>query len=250
LGPYLFASFIGALSLPSTDSEEIFKYADDITLTEKVKKNSDLNEMEFNTDKIVQWINYNGLKENEKKRSRLMIFTKTSTSSLLSSPVTNTLKILGVTWEKSLNWNIHINEMLRKAASRMYAVRLLLPLLGKDKTLLVYDSIVSSILSYAAPLLIGMNASTLYKVERLQKRHHKLICGEGCQCTVFQSILKSSAVKLFLQAASNTNHPLHDRIPPRLSTGRFRQPLAKTTRRLRSFVPFTSTLVNSAFKRC
>ena len=147
-------------------------------------------------------------------------------------------------------WNIHINEMLRKAASRMYAVRLLLPLLGKDKTLLVYDSIVSSILSYAVPLPIGMNASTLYKVERLQKRHHKLICGEGCQCTLFQSILKSSAVKLFLQAASNTDHPLHDRIPPRLSTGRFRQPLAKTTRILRSFVPFTSTLVNSDFKRC
>ena len=252
LGPYLFASFLGQLQFPSTNHEEIFKYADDITLIEKIEKTDLSDEMEHNTNKIVSWIKRNGLKENEKKRNRLLILKKTPLSSSLRSSTTHCLRILGVTWESNLGWNAHVNEVMRKASSRMYAVRLLLPLLGRDKTMTIYNSIVTGVISYAGPLLVGMNSSTISKIERIRRRHHKLICGEQCQCEDFQridDILVNSATKLFMLAASNQNHPLHSRIPQRMPTGRFRQPQASSSRRLKSFVPLTCDLVNREMKR-
>ena len=102
LGPYLFASFLGHLHFPSTNHEEIFKYADDITLIEKNEKTDLSDEMEHNTNKIVSWIKQNGLKENEKKRNRLLILKKIPLSSSLRSSTTHCLRILGVTWESNL----------------------------------------------------------------------------------------------------------------------------------------------------
>ena len=249
-GPYLFASFMGSLNIEDNSNQALIMYADDMTLLEKIKKNS--SESNENVNKIIEWIEENGLKENKEKRKQLFFRIKSAVPSSPNTHEATSLKILGVVWENNLKWNRHVGEMLLKASRRMHAIRILLPHLGRNKTILVYHSIVTSVLSYASPLFVGMSTSAKSKIVKMQKRHHKAICGKQCQCDRFPNIndiFQANAKKLFLQASMEQSHLLHSRIPPLSSSGRYRQPPANTTRRLNSFIVFTCNSINENFRR-
>ena len=121
------------------------------------------------------------------KKSKQMIFycNKSNDFALPDIDVCQQLKILGVYWDVTLTWTYHFDNILRLASQRLYVIRTLKPLLSTEQLHLVYQSIVLSILLYAAPLFISLPKCVADKLERFNKRVHRIICGKGCQCDLF-----------------------------------------------------------------
>ena len=75
---------------------------------------------------------------------------------------TDFLKYLGVTFDKSLTLNKHANDIRMKASTRLGLLRYLSKNVdhdGERALLLVYNSLIRSVLSYAAPVLMIANMS-------------------------------------------------------------------------------------------
>ena len=163
--------------------------------------------------------------------------------------VVEELKILGVTWNSSLTWNSHFSKVLRFSSQRLYVIRTLKPLMSKERLIMVYKSIVLSLILYAAPLFAWLPKRTEEKIEKFQRRVHRLICEKQCDCNHFRkvsSVRESKACSFLLKCECTQHHPLHALVPTRLPrSGQFNQPEARTSRRLRSFFPWTCYLLDT-----
>ena len=248
LGPILFASFMGSLNIDS--KSVVVLYADDVTLIEPIFKDSDLpNNLQY----IENWMDMNKMSLNLRK-SQQLIFKKgtcsTSAEFAYSSIGLNTeIKVLGVTWNADLDWSSHFENILKLASRRLYVIRVLKPYLSRDNLRMVYNSIILSILLYAAPLFVWLPKSLELKLELFHKRAHKIICGKYCECRYFPSILslrEKRACNFLSKCESYPCHPLHEFVPVRMPrTNKLCLPPINTCRRLHSFFPWTSVLMNS-----
>ena len=90
--------------------------------------------------------------------------------------VTN-LKIRCVVLNSDLNWNNHCDFLVKNASRRLYVLRLLRKVTSRDVLCRVYNAILRSFLEYPAPLFIGLSHVNSRKLERIQQRFHRLLCG-------------------------------------------------------------------------
>ena len=163
------------------------------------------------------------------------------------------LKILGVTFEASLKWDIHVENVSKCASQRVHVLRMLKRIPGASKTdvLQVYYNYVLSVLEYNSPLFVGLNTRNQQRMERIAKRCHRIICGESCHCGAFQNInqrRQNQAMKVFSKMM-NPDNISHSLLPPPLPrTGHLFIEHCTTNRRANSFVPFCSLLWNSRQK--
>ena len=96
----------------------------------------------------------------------------------------SSFKLLGVTLSKDLSWNDHCDEMLKKACKRLYALRSLKAAgLNQKDLVLVYCSLVRSVVEYASPvwaalpiylqdMLEAVQKKALHIIDRFQSRDH------------------------------------------------------------------------------
>ena len=161
------------------------------------------------------------------------------------------MKILGVFWSNDLTWDLHVENVLRCCSQRLYVIRVLRNFLPRSKLICVYHSLITSILLYAAPLFSWLPTLLEKRLEKFQNRAHRIICGKSCECSDFPllSCVRQQRAATFLQSCETfLEHPLHDIIPERLPrSGQFRLPVSRTSRRLRSFVPWTCLKANSDY---
>jgi len=251
LSPYLFAAHMRTLTPISSDCC-IVKYADDIVLLHPFTKTSNI-EVIFKSEvqNATIWCKDHGLELNENKTKCMVISKRPSfyKSSLQDKKVPY-LKILGVTFTEKLKWGEHIESVCRKASSRLFIVRRLKEFMSKDDLFLVYKGFIQSILEYNAPLMAGLNVKYSEKLERLQKRAHRLICGRNCECDAFipLSVRRDRcALKTFLRMQQE-DHILHHLFPQFLPrTKHISLPIMNTHRRATSFIPYCSFLYNTQF---
>ena len=245
IGLYLFASYMSGLQ-PTTDKVWYMKYADDITVIQPLSRSGYDPFTENELPHIRAWISAKGLILNEKKTKRI-VFSKSCLLSFPNISCDHSLKILGVTFSCDLRWKIHIDAIVRLSSSRLHLLRLLKPILCTKDLVVVYNSIIVSVLTYASPVFIGLNVNLSEALERVQRRAHRVICGSHCGCDAFSAISVirlQQAMKLMRSAEMFPYHPLHNLVPQRLPhTNVFQQPPANTDRRLRSFVPFTTRVM-------
>ena len=108
---------------------------------------------------------------------------------------------------------------------------------------------ITSLFMHASPIFGRLPATLLSKLDRFQRRAHGLICSPDCDCDNFPSLslkFENAAIKLLLRAELSSEHPLHRFVPGRLrASGRLRLPSITTGRRLDSFLPWASLLLNS-----
>jgi hypothetical protein len=248
LGPYLFASFMGSLSR-AADANMVI-YADDVTLIEEVNGNtSGLEKLPA----IESWVTENCFSLNFLKTKQIL-FMRSERQAIPNYPridlVTN-FKILGVFWSNDLTWDLHVENVMKCCSQRLYVIRVLRNFLPRPKLICVYHSLVTSILLYAAPLFSWLPTQIERRLEKFQNRAHRIICGNHCDCHDFPplSCVRQRRAKTFLRSCESfTEHPLHQIIPERLPrTGQFRLPVSRTSRRLRSFVPWTCLKANSDY---
>ena len=246
LGPYLFAVFIGTLSIHHQESK-LVKFADDIALIEAFFRGST---PPSNMETIRKWTDEFKLRLNFSKCHQLLIHRgKTQRVTAYSDiQVVSSATILGFTFNDKLNWNFHFDRVTRIASRRLHLLRILKPHLTGDQLRTVFNACIMSVLMYGSPLFCHLAARNLAKIERVRKRSHRIICGVDCQCSRLP-VIEDSRTKIalkFLKKCHLSNHPLNNLVPKQFfHSQRYQLPHCNTTRLLNSFFSFTCALFNS-----
>ena len=251
LGPWLFLVMINDLRLPP--GFLMWKFADDTTVSEVVPpaKQSSLQQA---ANYIHDWSKENHPQLNPIKCKEIQ--TNFKRSPPCYSPVTlegvefekvSSAKVLGVNISSDLKWSAHIGSITVKAAKRLYLLRQL-KRAGIDCNVLVrfYCSVIRSVLEYACQVFHCSLPNYLSdEIERIQRRALRIIFPN---CTYSEGLVRaglpmlfsrrqSLCQELFHNIVSDSNHKLHQLLPPRASHNRrlrftrlFDSPICKTNR--------------------
>ena len=253
LGPFLFTAFMGSVDFSGINVKCI-KYADDLTIIESLPK-SDVNSG-ISLDVCEALFEDKGLTVNRSKCKLLHV--RRSVSPVICQPTgfaeVSLFKILGIFLTDRLKWDFQVSTLLKKASQRLHIIRCLKNLVSPIELARVYHAIISSMFLYASPVYGRLPTTLLLKLERFQRRSHRIICGTStCDCELFPPLaskIEDAALKLLLSAELNPRHPLHEFVPERLpASNRLRMPPCATNRRLDSFLPWCVKLHNSSFNR-
>ena len=247
LGPFLFAAFMGLFEFNDRNVHST-KYADDITIVETVP----FNEVSGITlDGYASLFEREGLFVNRSKCKQLCLRRSRRSHVDHDSGFikVNSVSILGVIFNDNFKWKAQISRILKLASQRLHAIRCLKNCVPSPELIRVFHSIITSVFLYASPVYGKLPVTLMAKLDRFQRRGHRLICGPSCDCNGFpglQTKFEDATVRLLHEAESNPLHLLHALVPPRLpASGQLRLPACSTTRRCNSFLPWTSRLVNS-----
>jgi len=245
LSPILFNCFFNDLQF--TADSTLYKYADDATLiiphyvnNISSKINDHINEMSF-------WCASNSLKLN---KAKTQIMTIKKSASLILHPLhCNQMKILGVIFDERLKWKNQILSILKKSSQRIYLLRQLKSYLSKHELLIVYKSLIQSVMLYACHLYIKLPQSLETHLTKIARRCHKIICHPTCSCDIIEcpsSLRQKYAIRLFEKAANDPSHPVFHLIPSKLNySKKFSQPYCATERRKLSFIPTITEIINT-----
>lgn len=249
LGPFLFAAHIGSF-LAASQHSNAFKYADDIVIACPIQLLSSCDKI-F-TDEMTNmcsWCSSNGLFLNTSKTNVMVVGHVTSPVSGLSSYECEFMKILGVTFNKAFKWDDHIHEICRKASSRLRIIRILRNFLTIQELSKVYNACVRSVLEYNCEVFVGLNGKNSKRLERINKRAHRIICGKSCRCTLFPPLnvrREAKAMKTFL-SLKKEDHVIHHLFPDILTRSRhLKLSFINTSLRAASFVPYCSRRFNES----
>ena len=182
LGPILFIIMINDLELASSSTDH-WKYVDDVTISESLKKN-EVSVLQSDLNSIERWSVNNNMKLNGKKCKEMIVSFARSENDIprllidgLPLDLVSSFKILGLTMNNKLNWQDNTKALVKKASKRLYIIRVLQRCgLSSNDLLLVYFSMVRSILEYACPVWHTMLPKCLgNKIEKVQKRAFRII---------------------------------------------------------------------------
>jgi hypothetical protein len=149
IGPWLFLAMINDLNIGGLPAE-MWK------LAEVVKKDG-VSELQETVHEISEWTNLNRFQLNPTKCKEMIIsfkkqpciYTPLNVNNQ-SFEVVNAAKLLGVTITQDLKWNTHVENIVRKAAKRIYLLRQLKRADVDSKSLIrFYCSCIRSVLEYA-----------------------------------------------------------------------------------------------------
>lgn len=265
LGPWLFLVMINDLQIPSAN--DIFKYVDDTTIHEIIKKEEE-SAMQTSINEVSEWSNLNKFQLHPKKCKELRIsFAKTPRTYAELNIANNTVevvqavKILGVTIQNNLKWNQHINNITKKAAKRLYFLTQLKRANVPPKEMVMfYVTCIQSVLLYACQVFhYGLPEYLSYSLERIQKRALKIIYGydfpyeQALSLTGLDNLATRRSKlcdKFFKGIISNTQGPLYSLISNSVNSSSihlrherpFNIPICNTNR-------FKNTFINASMNK-
>ena len=180
LGPLLFLIMINDLL---ENWNDCWKYVDDTSVSECVEPSSASNLQEV-VNYISTWTNNNNMKLNISKCKELIIdFSKDKRifpSLQIADNYINRVEsagILGITLQSNMKWNVHVENIIKKASKRLYILRLLRRSNANNETLItVYCTVIRPILEYACQVWhFNIQNYLCEDIERIQKRVLKII---------------------------------------------------------------------------
>lgn len=134
-------------------------------------------------------------------------------------------KLLGVYLSDDLTWNTHIDHIVKKANSRLFALRLLKKAgLSSIDLLTIYCSVIRSILEYASPVWAAIPDYLSSYLEGIQKRALKIIYpaksyDEALQASMLKTLecRRDELCRRFINSTRKENcknNPLYNIINP------------------------------------
>ena len=204
---------------------KLIMYADDFTICSPIFWHSTNSHISKAHESLLLWSSEKHFQLNVQKCKTMVIRRTLDCSPVVLDEVSvvKELKLLGVTLNNRGNWTDHINKIVLQASRNLYVIRVLRQSLSKDHLITVYNAVVRSVLEYASPLFAGLNKKESLKMERVQRRFHRILCGGQCDEHEFPSLAERrelAAIKLFNKAKSS-DHILNALLPPVTSSGRF-----------------------------
>ena len=252
LGPYLFSVVSGEFTSTHEDSC-LIKFADDSTSCFPLYKNEANNYIILQHNRLLAWSTDVGLSLNIKKCKSLLIPSSRNCNSVKLSGVTevDSLKLLGVWINWNLTWTKHIDNVVSTTSRRFFALRTLRPYMNKTDMKTIYFALIRTILNYCGSVFVGLTARDEARLVRIQNRFHHLLCGWDCRQNCLPPLreFRENRAKKLLTKAEQPDHILHDILLYKSNSGRFVLPIINTNRRLNSFVPYVSILLNNTHTR-
>ena len=181
LGPFLFLVFIN--DFPSIVSCKTELFADDSVLYSQINSNQDCDELQDDLSCATSWCDAWQVALKSEKCEVLHI-------SKARNPIVNEYRInnqnlravnhhkhLGIWLQNSLSWDYHINSICAKANRFLGLVRRTFD--TKDPTAIktAFRALVRPILEYGCPVWNPYLAKHIHKIESIQRRATRLICG-------------------------------------------------------------------------
>ena len=177
LGPTLFVIFIN--DLPETVKAYVKIFADDTKIFNAINSSDDNVILQEDIDNLVNWSKKWQLPFNMEK-SKLVQYGRNimqHTYYIEGNEIENVQseKDLGVTFDSSLRFTSHINNITNKANSRLGMIKRNFTNLSKDIVLPLYKSLIRPILEYGSSIWNPKLKTDLIEIEKIQKRATKLI---------------------------------------------------------------------------
>jgi hypothetical protein len=150
---------INDLALNNDTNAYLWEYVDDTTSSEIVAKGHSSYSQNI-VDSVAQWSLDNKLILNDEKCKELRVCFARNQEDFQpiyvngkELEIVKSAKLLGVTVTSDLSWNAHINNVIKKAAKRLYfLVQLKRANLPRKDLVLFYITCIRSLLTYAMPV--------------------------------------------------------------------------------------------------
>ncbi|CAB3996203.1 Hypothetical predicted protein [Paramuricea clavata] len=243
LGPVLFSIMVDDIKT-ADPSNALVKFADDLTLGVPGNESGDTSRSEAAC--LQDWAEENRMPLNLEKTYEMVVRRHTSVvlPELIPSIKRKTwLKLLGVTLQDNpCNWDLHFEEMLKKASGRMYIMRVCKYYGLSIKQLdLLFDSLIMSIFTFAIELWgCAYDGKYLNQIDKFIKRAHKN--GYISKRTHIKEIRDKRDKKLWNKLTSTEDNALLELLPEKRSRllrprgHEYELPLVRTERFKRSFI--------------
>ena len=198
LGPLCFLAQINDAIQVSHEKVTSLKYVDDVTLTVNCN-GPDNGNMQRALDEFGDWSVQNNMKLNPSKCMAMNVcFMK---NPLRLTPleicsqqlqIVDCVKILGVQISSDLKWSAHISNLIRRANSKHYMIKMLKKFhLSQVDLITIYKCYERSLLEYAVPVWnSGLTVKQVEDLERTQKRALRIIL--GASYTTYEDALKET----------------------------------------------------------
>ena len=193
LGPLLFNIFINDLFFVRMCSN-IVNYADDNHVCYKHENTEVLCDvLRLDTNTAIGWFEHNYMDANPSKFQGIILGKDVPQSMTLSAqghdiPLSNHLKVLGVTLDHKLNFDMHIDSICLSASRQINALKRLSRFLDQDSRVLIYKTFVLSNFSYSPITWIFCGKRNSNKLEKLQERALRFVYRDTT--STYEEILK------------------------------------------------------------
>lgn len=176
LGPILFNFFIN--DIPECFKfSEVFMYADDLKFVKIVESDRDARNLQSDLNRLILWCKSNGMLLNAKKCYHVKFTRKTQALSHAYyvdsheiSEVEN-VKDLGVTFDKKMTFVPHLDNVIKRSSKMLgFMLRNSKGFRDNRTKILLYNSLVRSIIEYCSVVWRPHYANQALRLERCQKR--------------------------------------------------------------------------------
>ena len=187
LGPIMFICFMNDMT-KNFKNCKVMSYADDSQILVSAKSTCQIKKRLEELIKIAQqWYTENSLLNNGSK-TEIMIVNRKKTKETIKIEIEEdgkrkeielkeTIKILGVHLDESLNWNKQVNETNRKARYAAINLQRVNNILPFKSCMMLYNSLVASHFNYADTVWAGCSLSNQRKLQRTQNMAVKSMLG-------------------------------------------------------------------------
>ncbi|MEL7307980.1 MAG: reverse transcriptase family protein, partial [Pseudomonadota bacterium] len=179
LGPYLFALYMSSYK-PLSSHVKAVKYADDVTLIIPVfsTDSDDLSLVSCEVNNFKFWCETNQMLINNSKTKVLNIpFSRSSPQSVPGLDNVISVKLLGLFFNSKFSWSDHFEFIVSKMSRRLYILRILKPVMSHDQLILVFNSVIRSLMDYASPVFVNAGAVLNDQLSTICKRAYRIIHG-------------------------------------------------------------------------
>ena len=136
--------------------------------------------LQLDTNTAIGWFEHNYMESNSSKFQSIILGKDVPQSMAHSAqehdiPLSNHRKVLGVTLDHKLNFDMHIDNICVSASRQINALKRLSRFLYEDSLISIYKSFVLSNFSYSPVTQIFCGSRTSIKPEKLQERALRFI---------------------------------------------------------------------------
>lgn len=170
--------------MPSKINTDTILYADDSTAVVCCKN---IEELAWTTKQTLQelehWIKNNAMKLNLEKTQIIHFRTKQTTECISKIEYTGKelttaerVKFLGITLNKNLSWTDHVDSLLKRLNSLVYAMRVLHNVTDLPVKRIVYHAYFITVIKYGI-IFWGVEKTNLLRIFKLQKKIIRAMTG-------------------------------------------------------------------------
>ena len=189
--PFCFFLFIN--DLPSAAQHSTVDiYADDTTLSLSSDVTNGLTAMssalQQDLDDVSRWSAANKTVTNAAKTKCLLVTGKripckldncSLELKLVNSDIeqVDSQKLLGVTIDKHLSFDVHVEELCKKLSQRIAVLRKIRRFIPIEQRILYYNAMIKQVMLYGSTIWSNCSANNLKRILKLQKRAARVILG-------------------------------------------------------------------------